>query len=156
MSKKAGNTHRPEMAVLPQLKDPQHPGMQLVSRVAVFSLSLFLLLFVLVAIAGNRVMLDFELNAQARFADEQLWVTIDEQKASVFKPGDELIIHYENGLSLSGTVSQMGIAAKGELTMLVMVSNDKSSALEQAGGTQDIGLTIEQPLKEFIMSKVSF
>ena len=149
---KEGAPHQPEAAAIPQLGDPKHPGMLLVSRIALFSLSIFLVLIALLAIAGNRVMLNFELDASADFQDGQLIVTLDEQKATVFEQGDNVGIHYEDGITVSASVSQIGLLAKGKLSL--MMTLDNGEMLNYDNEAREIGLTVQQPLKAFIMSKL--
>lgn len=155
MSKEISQIHRPEAAVIPQLDDPKHPGMVLVSKITLFSLSLFLLLFVLLAVAGNNVMLNFELNATASLIEEHWQVTIDVQQASVFEPGDELSISYESGETVRATVTQMGTPVKGRLTMTVTVVGSNASVLSNSANYQNISLKVQQPLKDFIFSKLA-
>ena len=155
MSKEISHIHRPDEAVLPQLDDPKHPGMLLVSKIALFSLTLFLILFVLLAIVGNNVTLDFELNATASFTEAQLRVTIDERQASVFEPGDEVVVQFDSGPFVIAKVAEMGTPAKGRLIMIVAVADNNLPLLSNIAGTQDISLTVQQPLKDFIISKLS-
>ena len=152
MSKEVATIKQNKAGSIPQLDDPKHPGMHLVSRIALFSLSLFMLLFALLAITGNRVMLNFELDATANFQQEQLWLTMDEQKAAVFTAGNEVVIQYEDGRSINATVAQLGLPAKGKLTMLVAIRPGEDSTLQ--AGARDISLHFKQPLKDFMMGKL--
>ena len=142
-----------ESGVLPPLQDPVHPGMRLVSRIALFSATLLALLISLVFIAGNRIVLDFELDAEAEFSVGQLLVSIDERKASAIEPGAEISILLESEVRLSATVSSVGIPDKGKV--LLMVLPDFGSYTLEEAGVFEVSLIVQQPLKDLIISKLS-
>lgn len=150
----SANKHVTETARIPQLQDPNHPGMQLVSKIALFSLSLFLLLFALVALAGNRVMLNFELDATARYSGQQLQVVIDEQKAAVLEPGTQVALNFDSGAPILATISQLGSPVKGRISMVVWTENEDLDPLSEGSNAQDISLKVQQSLKEFMLSKL--
>ena len=150
----SANKHITETAVIPHLQDPKHPGRQLVSKIALFSLSLFLLLFALMALAGNRVMLNFELDATARYSEQRLQVIIDEQKAAVLEPGTQVTLSFDSGAPILATISQLSIPVKGRISMVVLTENEGLPNLNEGSNAQDISLNVQQSLKEFMLSKL--
>lgn len=101
-------------------------------------------------------MLNFELDATAHFSQEQLWVTIDEKQASVIEPGEEVAIRYENGASVRATVSEISVPTRGEINMMVVVKGGELSSLPKEEAVQNISLSVEQPLKDFMLSKLTW
>ena len=139
---------------LPRLKDPRHPGMLLVSRIALFSATLFAVLLALLAIAGERVTLDFEITADASLEGNKLIIDLEEQKATIFEM-DEVVTVTLGELNYELSVIDKAPAADGGYTVVLSGENTGFTSTSDTGRLT-VDLLVQQSLKDFLYSKLSF
>ncbi|MEL7002984.1 MAG: hypothetical protein AAFN93_09660 [Bacteroidota bacterium] len=84
-------------STLPPLKDPEHPGIFLISRIFLLSITLFLLLTALTAYTSYTISLDFELDLNGFVQDSHIVLYAEESKAATIRPGDKAEVSLDNG-----------------------------------------------------------
>ena len=98
---------------LPELEDPKHPGVFLISKIVLFSVSLFVVLLVIAYYTTTSVSMDFEIPLNGVIQSENMLLYAEEEKASVITSGDKVSIKLNDGQVLEANVASIE-ATKGK------------------------------------------
>lgn len=94
-------------SVLPKLEDPKHPGMFLISRIGLFSLTLFLILISIGVYLVKTVSLDIELSLDGVIGSNEIVLYAEVSQASGIELGDKAEVTLENGAVIEAEVTEI-------------------------------------------------
>lgn len=108
---KIGSKHTSDQngsPTLPKLQDPAHPGMILISRIGMFSLTLFTLLIATGVYMAATISLDIELSLSGVIkSGDQFVLYVETSKAMVLEPGQKAEVKLANGAMVNAEVSEV-------------------------------------------------
>ena len=142
--------------ILPNLKDPRHPGMWLVSRILLLYLTAFLVLVTIISYILFGIQLDFELKMQGiTQVDEtngSFTVTLYSDKSlnSLIHYGDKAEIRIgDNGQIIEAEVSDImiGEGVNNDYSSAILLVNDSDKL------SKDLNIQTGQPLTGVVFPK---
>lgn len=92
-------------SVLPKLEDPKHPSMFLISRIGLFSVTLFVILISIGTYMANTVTLDIELSLDGVIASNEILLNAEASQATMIEPGDRAEVTLQNGAVIEAEVT---------------------------------------------------
>lgn len=150
---------------LPGLEDPKHPGMFLISRIGLFSLALFALLFAIGSYLAATVCLDIELPLNGITKPDNGFVLYAEpSKAILIEAGQQAKVNLANGNTLEAKVIdvQPAITTEVESIPIILQSTGTLSApirqyLQANNGASVSAIVFtEHSLWTFLKEKVDY